>query len=195
MGFTIQNHLRKYDISPLASWDLLGSPCGLAIHAMDFCEKISLDVGKIRRIKQIPDPQVVYTLLRNCAGQCQANHLARTVGPMPCFSRLDDEVMEAFDLAVGPLCPGPSAPFPLAQCRLPFRRGGVGLRPLSRVAAVAFFASLGSSVRYRRYLSAPKPPPSDNDWALFNALSDSCLAIPTLRSSIDDHLRDTVHDV
>ena len=170
---------------PLRNWELLGSPCGDEESASLFIErKIDTDVALIKAIVELDDTQVAYTLLRQCGGQCRANLLARTIGPVTGgFSRLDDAVIHGISLLVGDM-----SEQALLQTRLPFRHGGLGLRPITWVASLAFGSATIFARHYSSTLSMPSSSSLTTDWPETLALADPVLATTNTLGFLREHL-------
>ena len=124
----------------------LGAPIGNDDFTSGFLTNNTLEKSReaLERLKLVDNTQVAFSLLRNCAGLCRINYLARA---MDCEST--DEIARKFDALsfetlegiLGGFIPEPSR----EQARLPIRLGGLGLRnPLDHLGA-ARLASVNSN--------------------------------------------------
>eukprot|EP00731_Ephydatia_muelleri_P001700 Em0001g1700a len=133
--------------SNIPNFELLGVPIGdKAFCSSITARKCSSPLALFSHLEDIgsSDPHVALTLLRHCASFCKLIHLARGT---PSSTMV--EALKAYDLAVA-ICFTKCTGLDISvdawkQAQRSPRRGGLGLRPLSLHAPIAYISSLCSS--------------------------------------------------
>jgi hypothetical protein len=127
---------------------LLGSPIGSPEFSAEFVDKecVRPTMRSLEALRELRDPQVALTLLRNCTGYCAFVHALRTTPPSPAFAaaaaRFDEAVLGAFDHFFGPL-----PQHVHQQVRMATRGGGIGLRSAADHHTAAYAASVAACAR------------------------------------------------
>ncbi|MGZ6209896.1 MAG: reverse transcriptase domain-containing protein, partial [Syntrophales bacterium] len=107
----------------------LGVPIGSRSFISEFLEKNSVKKIQVAldRLKLIDDPQVAFSLLRNCTGFCRVNYLSRALDcdmVHDTTNKYDEATRVALEEIIGTSIADQS----FAQAQLPMRMGGLGLR-------------------------------------------------------------------
>jgi hypothetical protein len=127
---------------------LLGAPIGSPAFCAEFVDRecVQPTIKALTALRDMRDPQVALTLLRNCSGYCTFVHALRTTPPSPEFSaaatRFDEAVLGAFDHFFGPL---PKKVH--HQVRMATRGGGIGLRSAVDHHEAAYTASVAACAK------------------------------------------------
>ena len=77
-------------------FELLGVPCGDDASVQARCEALAANVvRRLRVFSRLPDPQLVYALLRFCGGFPLSNFMARAAGPLgaEAFRKVDEATL------------------------------------------------------------------------------------------------------
>lgn len=124
------------------NFDLLGVPLGSDEWTADYIATKALAKADkaIAGVQEIADPQVAYTLLRDCCGFPRIVHIIRTLPPSvtrPALKHFDECIRQAATNIIG-------APIPEVRwepATWGTSRGGLGLRGAAAHAAAAYVAS------------------------------------------------------
>eukprot|EP01127_Copromyxa_protea_P014070 TRINITY_DN386_c0_g1_i8.p1 TRINITY_DN386_c0_g1~~TRINITY_DN386_c0_g1_i8.p1 ORF type:complete len:1404 (-),score=287.75 TRINITY_DN386_c0_g1_i8:242-4453(-) len=125
----------------------LGAPIGNSSFIERHLMETSFNKSKValERLRELEDPQICFALLRNCAGFCRINYLARSLDCSTTnqlsldFDRLTESVLVNL-LGVASM-PGEA----LTQAQLPIREGGLGLRSSFSHLGAARLASVNAN--------------------------------------------------
>jgi ubiquitin len=122
---------------------LLGSPIGSAEFSGSFLERECAAPARkaLEALRKLQDPQVAYTLLKNCTGFCKLVYALRTTPASAETDKVaaafDEDILRTFDAFFGPVRESS-----LRQVHRPTRIGGMGLRSSATHHPVAYFASM-----------------------------------------------------
>lgn len=130
---------------------ILGAPIGTPDFCAHHAEAVSATAQRaLDAVTELADPQVAFSLLRQCAGYCQFVYAMRATPPtvelLTVAREFDRAVARTFDTLFGPITLGA-----MDQARLPLRRGGLGLRAAAEFAFAAYVASVGTSAHLDKW--------------------------------------------
>jgi hypothetical protein len=127
---------------------LLGAPIGSPAFCAEYVDKecVRPTITALAALRELRDPQVALTLLKNCSGYCAFVHALRTTPPSTEFAtaaaQFDSAVLSAFDHYFGPL---PRTVH--HQIRMATRIGGIGLRSSTEHHAAAYASSVSTCAK------------------------------------------------
>lgn len=133
------------------NFSILGSPVGAPAFCAGQAGAVAAAAQKaLMSMREVTDPQVAFSLLRQCAGYCQFVYATRTTPPtaelLAVAAAFDVDIARTFDAIFGPI-----SQRGMAQARLALSRGGMGLRAASDFAHAAYVASVGTSARQDKW--------------------------------------------
>ncbi len=168
-----------------ASWTLLGTPCGDDASVSAFLQRVADNAcRKTRLVASLPDKHVTYALLRYCCGFSLGVYYMRACGADKAFDRIDESTFAAF----ATLIPGVTE-LNRAQIGLPTSLGGIGLRPLSPYAPLAYIAACKQAeISFPHLLTSPSSLPADPKLSVA-ANSPTVISSPALSVSVTEYLR------
>jgi hypothetical protein len=170
------------------SMTMLGAPIGTDVHCATFVTECVANAERsLAALRQVRDPQVALTLLRNCAGFCTFVHALRTTPPSPpmllAATRFDNAVLSTFDSFFGPL---PASCH--SQVRRAVRLGGVGIRAAADHHDAAYYSSVQTCARLDKWNALEAANVTATQNALACTLGTTVDKLPTAQKALSNSI-------